>query len=75
MIYYCKNKIKLVFCLTLTLYFRFALDGFCRKMKQAIVKQKWSEAERYPLINRLTCVNETCLFYLVFNSDILTNGD
>ena len=47
--------------------------GFCRKMKQAIVKQNWSEAERYPLINRLTCVNKDCLFYLVFNSDISTN--
>ena len=31
--------------------------GFCRKMKQAMVKQKWSEAERYPLIDKLTCVN------------------
>ena len=40
---------------------------------RAIVKQNWSEAEQYPLINRLTCVNENCLFYLVFNSDISTN--
>ena len=37
------------------------------------MKQKWSESEQYPLINRLTCVNEDCKFYLVFNSDILTN--
>ena len=49
--------------------------GFCRKMKRAIVKQNWSEAELYPLINRLTCVNKDCSFYLVFNSDILTNSD
>ena len=40
--------------------------GFCRKMKRAIVKQKWSEAEQYPLINRLTCVNDECQFYLIF---------
>ena len=43
--------------------------GFCRKMKQALVKQKWSEAERYPMINRLTCVNKDCNFYLVFYCD------
>ena len=43
--------------------------GFCRKMKQAIVKQKWSESEQYPLINKLTCVNENCIFYLIFYSD------
>ena len=43
--------------------------GFCRKMKRAIVKQKWSEAERYSLINRLTCVNDECQFYLIFYSD------
>ena len=47
--------------------------GFCRKMKQAIVKQKWSESERYPMINRLTCVNDDCIFYCIFNSDITTN--
>ena len=28
--------------------------GFCRVMKKAIVKQKWSQSEHYPLINRLT---------------------
>ena len=43
--------------------------GFCRKMKQAIVKQRWSESEQYPLINKLTCVNENCIFYLIFYSD------
>ena len=53
--------------------YQFNKCGFCRKMKRAIVKQNWSEAERYPLINRLTCVNKDCLFYLVFNSDISTN--
>ena len=53
--------------------YKFNKCGFCRKMKQAIVKQNWSEAELYPLINRLTCVNKNCSFYLVFNSDILTN--
>ena len=30
--------------------------GFCRKMKQALVKQRWSEAEQYPLINKLKIV-------------------
>ena len=44
--------------------------GMCRRMKQAIVKQRWSDAESYPLINRLTCVNKDCSFYLIFNSDI-----
>ena len=43
--------------------------GFCRKMKRAIVKQRWSEAELYPLFNKLTCVNEDCNFYLIFCSD------
>ena len=43
--------------------------GFCRKMKQAIVKQRWSESEQYPLINKLTCLNENCIFYLIFYSD------
>ena len=43
--------------------------GFCRKMKQALVKQKWSDADQYPLINKLTCVNEDCIFYLIFYSD------
>ena len=43
--------------------------GFCRKMKQAIVKQKWSEAEHYPMVNRLTCVNKDCTFYLIFYCD------
>ena len=43
--------------------------GFCRKMKRAIVKQRWSESEQYPLINKLTCVNEDCIFYLIFYSD------
>ena len=43
--------------------------GFCRKMKQAIVKQRWSEAEHYPMINRLTCVNKDCKFYLIFYCD------
>ena len=47
--------------------------GYCRKMKRAIVKQKWSESEQYPLINRLTCVNYECVFYLVFYSDISTD--
>ena len=40
--------------------------GYCRKMKRALVKQKWSEAERYPMIDKLTCVNDECVFYLVF---------
>ena len=51
--------------------FQFNKCGFCRKMKQAVVKQRWSEAERYPMINRLTCVNDDCNFYLVFNCDKL----
>ena len=40
--------------------------GMCRRMKQAIVK---SNADN-PLINRLTCVNENCSFYLIFYSKI-----
>ena len=51
--------------------FQFNKCGFCRKMKQAIVRQRWSEAERYPMINQLTCVNNDCQFYLVFNCDKL----
>ena len=43
--------------------------GFCRKMKQALVKQTWSDADRYPIIDKLTCVNKECIFYLVFRSD------
>ena len=43
--------------------------GYCTKMKQALVKQRWSEAERYPMIDMLTCVNNDCLFYLVFYCD------
>ena len=50
--------------------YKFNRCGFCRNMKQAIVKPKWSEAEQYPLYSRLTCVNQQCTFYLVFNSDI-----
>ena len=51
--------------------YRFNKCGFCLKMKQAIVKQKWSDSELYPLINRLACVNKECLFYLIFNTDVL----
>ena len=49
------------------LNYQFNKCGFCRKMKKAIVKQRWSNSEQYPLVNRLTCVNEDCIFYLVFN--------
>ena len=51
--------------------YRFNKCGFCLKMKQAIVKQQWSDSELYPLINRLACVNKECLFYLIFNTDVL----
>ena len=51
--------------------YRFNKCGFCLKMKQAIVKQKWSDSELYPLINRLACVNKDCCFYLIFNTDKL----
>ena len=53
--------------------YQFNKCGFCRKMKRAIVKQKWSESEQYPLINRLTCVNKDCDFYLIFNCDKCDN--
>ena len=76
---YLKNILKIVANLWKqydTLFnYQFNKCGFCRRMKVAIVKQKWSEAEFYPLINRLTCVNKNCSFYLVFNSDISTNDD
>ena len=41
--------------------------GMCGRLKQAIVKR--SDAKFNPLINRLTCVNENCSFYLIFYSD------
>ena len=53
--------------------YQFNKCGMCRRMKQAIVKQKWSDAEDYPLINQLACLNKNCSFYLIFNSDIDTN--
>ena len=43
--------------------------GNCLKQKQSIVKSKWSEAEQYPFYGKLTCVNYTCKFYLIVNTD------
>ena len=44
--------------------------GFCLKMKQALVKSKWSDAEEYPLYKQLACMNFSCKFYLIINTDL-----
>ena len=44
--------------------------GLCLKMKRALVKSKWSCAEDYPLYKQLTCMNFSCKFYLIINTDL-----
>ena len=44
--------------------------GFCLRMKRSLVKPKWSDAEEYPLYKQLACMNFSCKFYLIINSDL-----
>ena len=66
---YLKNNYELWKQYDTLFNFKINRCGYCRKMKQALVKQRWSEAELYPMINKLTCVNDNCLFYLIFYCD------
>ena len=50
--------------------YRFNICGSCRKMKRAVVKPKWSDAELYPMQQQLVCFNADCKFYLVVNTDL-----
>ena len=49
--------------------FEFNKCGSCLRKKNLIVKLDWPEAERYPFYGLLTCMNYTCKYYLIINSD------
>ena len=43
--------------------------GNCRQMKHAVVKNRWSDSELYPIYGQLVCINKLCEFQLVINTD------
>ena len=49
--------------------------GHCLKMKRSLVKNKWSQAEEYPLYRQLVCMNFSCKFYLIINTDLDTSSE
>ena len=49
--------------------YRYNICGNCRKMKQRLVKNRWSDSELYPIYGQLACLNELCKFCLVIDTD------